>query len=1111
MAVTCIFLLTMMSSAYAAEEPTHLFDPNLSLTGDCTTTTLDPVPDPGCPSGVHPPQAFASVTSSATDPHGDVFVASSGVPVGGAPNGTEGWIDVFSPQGKWITEIQRPGARYIAVDSEGHLYVVYKEAAEGHLDRGTVRFDPSTYNPASEEIIYEPTEHPVDQNYGGGIAVNPQNDHLYVNVRIDAPNSGHLVEYSSAATGNVILDEAIDIGTRFIAVDGAHHRLFVVKETGPNQGEGSEVQILESEAPHALVGKIDGTNTPAGKFLNKQGGISVAAMESNGHVFVDDIERAGVVYEFDGQGNYVAKIKRGFEYVFTFSEIGIDNGKESPNNGYLFVPSRTSANSHLYAFAPIRPPTPPVVESLSFDGVTRSEAVLHATINPEGAPTHYVFEYTSLQSFEEEEFAGAIIAGEGDLEAATSGAVVSAPLFGLASGQSYRFRVRAESQCEPGGCRDEAGRQLSTFAAAGPAAGCPNQALRTGPSAMLPDCRAYELVTPSNTNGRQPYAAAGSAASFRFATPSVSADGSRLSFLVIGGVIPGQQGAGGFNGDSYLSSRTGDGWQTTSQTPSGAESSNPVAGGLSSDLEHIVWSISSNGGGSLLVNGQHASYLRSPDGSYRLIGEGSQATDLDAALDYIAPGGSHAYFSSSVQLEPQAPPTGTIAIYDLLPDGTLRVTSLLTEGDEDVTPTGHALYLGSSADGSALAFNVNGSAIYLRLDDQRTVVAAPAGSAFAGLSADGGYLFYRSAGDLYRFDSQEEVTARITESGDTVPVNVSSDGEGIYFLSPSTMGEGPNPLGADPVPTAKNLYYWDGAQTHFIATVTQRDAEGEPAKNGGFARDGLELWLSAIEKDTPAIVPSRTNPTGASLLFQSRANLTGFDSSGKSEIYHYDAATPALKCISCDPTGAEPGSDAKLATVEGGIFSRGPVNPFSQIPNLSRDGKRAFFETSERLVPEDNDQTQDVYEWEAEGKGSCTSTAGCLFLISSGQSAQPNYLWGASQSGDDVFFSTSDLLLAADPDETPSVYDARVEGGFPQSSAGAGECAGEACQPAANPPGDPAVALRGAGNVPAAASCPKGKRQVRKAGRSRCVARHKKHVHKRGRRGAARKARGSHR
>ena len=71
-------------------------------------------------------------------------------------------------------------------------------------------------------------------------------------------------------------------------------------------------------------------------------------------------------------------------------------------------------------------------------------------------------------------------------------------------------------------------------------------------------------------------------------------------------------------------------------------------------------------------------------------------------------------------------------------------------------------------------------------------------------------------------------------------------------------------------------------------------------------------------------------------------------------------------------------------------------------------------------------------------RGSCERTSasfsdssgGCLYLISTGQSAQPSYFGDASTDGTDVFFFTRQSLVGQDQDENYDVYDARVNGGI---------------------------------------------------------------------------------
>jgi hypothetical protein len=246
----------------------------------------------------------------------------------------------------------------------------------------------------------------------------------------------------------------------------------------------------------------------------------------------------------------------------------------------------------------------------------------------------------------------------------------------------------------------------------------------------------------------------------------------------------------------------------------------------------------------------------------------------------------------------------------------------------------------------------------------------------------------------------------------------------------------------------------------------------------------------------PGNVPSRSTADGSIFLFESRAALTPpYDNEGHIEIYRFSDADGTLTCVSCNPTGAAADSDAHLQSRNPGLLtSVPPVDAVSKIPNVTADGLRVFFQSDEALALGDVDGKTDVYEWTAEGAGACEREGGCLSLISSGRSAEDDYLYAVTPDGHDVFFWSGDRLVSQDPDGTPSIYDARIGGGFPDEPPPPNPCLGEACQPLAVAPNDltPAsIGFKGAGNVSAGAHHRRcRKHMVRRKGR--CVKRRTK-------------------
>ena len=116
-------------------------------------------------------------------------------------------------------------------------------------------------------------------------------------------------------------------------------------------------------------------------------------------------------------------------------------------------------------------------------------------------------------------------------------------------------------------------------------------------------------------------------------------------------------------------------------------------------------------------------------------------------------------------------------------------------------------------------------------------------------------------------------------------------------------------------------------------------------------------------------------------------------------------------------------------------------------PEERHDGEYIIFTTSERLQGNDVNNTVDVYEWHG-GVVSLISDGrdrvGVQANVESGAQAVSGVA-GMSASGSDIVFGTHTRLVGQDGDVLEDIYDARIGGGFPAPVA-APSCSGDSCQ-----------------------------------------------------------------
>jgi hypothetical protein len=367
---------------------------------------------------------------------------------------------------------------------------------------------------------------------------------------------------------------------------------------------------------------------------------------------------------------------------------------------------------------------------------------------------------------------------------------------------------------------------------------------------------------------------------------------------------------------------------------------------------------------------------------------------------------------------------------------------------------------------------------------------------FVGASSDGSKVFFMTRTELtknavghtpelyeYETESGRLMLVSADESGavegdvDSVTA-ISSDGSTVYFSAfgklAAEASEYPPGGGLfSPV----NLYGYDTVTgvTTYIATLNKDDYPGH--FGGGSKWYTNEMGGSGTENEGVTYAKEwYTTADGQFLVFGTVLPLTGFDNvhapgvvkcpnnysgegapEGCFELYRYDATTGQIVCVSC--AGGAPVDGAYFARIGFDAPASGPPRP------ISEDGEDVFFESANALVPQAILGRDHVYEWHD----------GTISLISSPDDPGNAIFLGSSAEGSDVFFVTHAQLSARDTDQAADIYDARLDGGFPEVRAP--ECTGTGCQglPAAPPVfATPAsVTFEGVGNF--TASEPPGK------------------------------------
>lgn len=736
-------------------------------------------------------------------------------------------------------------------------------------------------------------------------------------------------------------------------------------------------------------------------------------------------------------------------------------GASEPGDVYVGNATGSSvAFVGIYGPPPVQfeppPARPPTIDDQYAVSVDATSAVVRGRINPRfWDDTRYFVEYGT-----EECFKGGCAQSPVPPGTRLTTKVVSAGLdtqgvllAGLQPETEYHYRIVADSSgggpvLGKGGTPTVEGGEgtLLTPPAATPLkTDCPNQGFRVGASARLPDCRAFEMVSPGDKDGADIVTLKGhgkhQAGFFQSAL-----DGGGFtysSYRAFGQTVSAPYSS------QYLAARGTGGWSSTSISPPRENGSFYGDGsGLALVSDYKLFSPSLSRAWLRFDTdppldpeaqpGYTALYRRdNGSGGYEALNrvkppkassetflvelQGVAADDNSAvfrANDKLTTNGTNAVIGGQPVFQVYLATEGLLRLVSVLPNGQANgegstVGTLNGTIDPEMSSS---LERAFSADGSRVYWStgqgsVDGlgeGSIYLRLNaaqPQSKITAGQcteparactvpvsdpvaAGDAqFWAASADGSRALFTAADGLYLFDLADEgapAALLAPQVGGVLGTDENLDE--IYFVSAAQLTGGEtNSEGAAAQAGEPNLYRAAGGDFTFVATLSDADASAETLGD-----------IPSPVNRSPLLHSSRVTPDGDQIAFSSTASLTGYDNaevdSGEpaAEVFYYDAVTGELACTSCNPTRARPVGRSDLSFADTSYWAAaalpGSESSLYSPRVLSADGNHLFFESFDGLLAADTNNRRDVYEWQpAADRASCEQAIGGeLFVADSG-------------------------------------------------------------------------------------------------------------------------------